>query len=77
MEELARENCSHLTPDEFIQLFQHATVGQHDFMLCDFKNNQVRKNFDEIISIPRINAAQKQEQAKTQEAPQEQNSETK
>eukprot|EP01051_Picozoa_sp_SAG22_P012972 SAG22_NODE_1401_length_4497_cov_101.460891_6_plen_63_part_00 len=49
----------------------------HDFMLCDFKNNQVRKNFDEILSIPRINAAQKQEQAKTQEAPQEQNSETK
>ena len=51
LEELAKENCSHLTPDEFVQLFQHATKGQHDFMLCDFKKDEVRKNFGEILRI--------------------------
>jgi hypothetical protein len=64
LEELARENCSHLTPNEFIQLFQHATAGTHDFMLCDFKNNEVRKNFDEILSLPKTNGTQKQEAQK-------------
>ena len=51
LEELAKENCSHLTPDEFVQLFQHATQSSHDFMLCDFKTNEVRKNFDEVLKI--------------------------
>ena len=51
LEELAKENCSHLTPDEFVQLFQHATQSSHDFMLCDFKTNEVRKNFDEVLTI--------------------------
>jgi hypothetical protein len=51
LEELAKENCSHLTPDEFIQLFQHATTDPHSFMLCDFKTNEVRKNFDEVLKI--------------------------
>ena len=67
LEELARENCSHLTPDEFIKLFQYATTGQHDFMLCDFKNNEVRQNFDEILSLPTINASQKQEETEENE----------
>ena len=51
LEELAKENCSHLTPDEFVQLFQHATQSSYDFMLCDFKTNEVRKNFDEVLKI--------------------------
>ena len=51
LEELAKENCSHLTPEEFIQLFQHATNAQHDFMLCDFKKDEVRKNFDQVLKI--------------------------
>ena len=51
LEELAKENCSHLSPDEFVQLFQHATSEPHSFMLCDFKRDEVRKNFDEIIKI--------------------------
>ena len=51
LEELAKENCSHLTPEEFIQLFQHSTNEPHSFMLCDFKRDQVRKNFDEILKI--------------------------
>jgi len=51
LEELAKENCSHLTPDEFIQLFQHSTGEPHSFMLCDFKRDEVRKNFDEILRI--------------------------
>ena len=51
LEELAKENCSHLTPDEFVQLFQYATQQPHDFMLCDFKTNEVRRNFDEVLKI--------------------------
>ena len=51
LEELAKENCSHLSPDEFVQLFQHATGEPHSFMLCDFKRDEVRKNFDEILKI--------------------------
>jgi hypothetical protein len=56
LEELAKENCSHLNPEEFVQLFNHATREPHDFMLCDFKQNQVRRNFDEILKIaPKTN----------------------
>ena len=51
LEELAKENCSHLTPDEFTQLFQYATDDAFSFMLCDFKKNEVRKNFDQILRI--------------------------
>jgi hypothetical protein len=51
LEELAKENCSHLTPEEFVQMFQHATQLPHDFMLCDFKRNEVRKNFDEVLHV--------------------------
>ena len=51
LEELAKENCSHLTPEEFVKLFQHATKVQHDFMLCDFKKDEVRRNFGEILKI--------------------------
>jgi hypothetical protein len=51
LEELAKENCSHLTPDEFVQLFNHATQNPHDFLLCDFQNNETRRNFDEVIRI--------------------------
>jgi len=51
LEELAKENCSHLTPEQFVQLFQHATKAQHDFMLCDFKKDEVRKNFDQVLKI--------------------------
>ena len=53
LEELAKENCSHLTPEEFTQLFQHSTNEPHSFMLCDFKRDEVRKNFDEILKISR------------------------
>ena len=57
LEELAKENCSHLTPEEFIQLFQHATQNPHDFMLCDFKTNEVRRNFNEVLKIsPQLSA---------------------
>ena len=51
LEELAKENCSHLTPDEFVELFQHSTGDPQSFMLCDFKKNEVRKNFDEVLKI--------------------------
>ena len=51
LEELAKENCSHLTPDQFTAMFQHATKEPHDFMMCDFKKNEVRRNFDEVLSL--------------------------
>jgi energy-coupling factor transporter ATP-binding protein EcfA2 len=51
LEEMARENCSHLSPDEFVQMFGFATQNPHDFMLCDFKSNEVRRNFDEILNL--------------------------
>ena len=51
LEELAKENCSHLAPDEFVQLYQHATREPYDFMLCDFKTNEVRRNFDEVLTL--------------------------
>jgi hypothetical protein len=51
LEELAKENCSHLTPEEFTAMFQHATRRPHDFMMCDFKKDQVRRNFDEVLSL--------------------------
>ena len=54
LEELAKENCSHLTPDEFVQLYQHATREPYDFMLCDFKTNEVRRNFDEVLTLKSI-----------------------
>ena len=41
-------------------------------MLCDFKNNEVRKNFDEIITLPKVNAQIKETQQEAQEeTPQE------
>lgn len=51
LEELAKENCSHLTPEQFIEMFQYATNKPHDFMLCDFQRDEVRKNFDEVLAI--------------------------
>ena len=51
LEEMAKENCSHLTTDEFVELFQYATAKPHDFMLCDFKKDEVRRNFDEVLHI--------------------------
>ena len=47
----AEENCSHLTPEEFQGMFQHATKEPHDFMMCDFKRNEVRRNFDEVLHL--------------------------
>jgi len=72
LEELAKENCSHLSPDQFVQLFQYATTDPYSFMLCDFKKDEVRKNFDEVLkmtqnkSLPQVNGhpQAKQGQAK-------------
>ena len=65
LEELAKENCSHLAPDEFVKLYQHATREPYDFMLCDFKNNEVRRNFDEVLTLKSLkeNSALQQYQA--------------
>ena len=77
LEELAKENCSHLTPEEFSAMFQHATKEPHDFMMCDFKKNEVRRNFDEVLTLKMAeiksivdNTDGRQEEAKQKEAKQ-------
>ena len=30
LEELAKENCSHLSPEQFVELFQYATKAPHE-----------------------------------------------
>jgi len=73
LEELAKENCSHLAPDQFVQMFQHATADPHSFMLCDFKTNEVRKNFDEVLkfsqtkSVPIANGQTQESKVKEEE----------
>eukprot|EP01048_Picozoa_sp_COSAG05_P020840 COSAG05_NODE_3664_length_1919_cov_13.108523_4_plen_180_part_00 len=73
LEELAKENCSHLSPEQFVQLFQYATTDPHSFMLCDFKKDEVRKNFDEVLnitqnkSLPQVNGLPKEQQIQAQQ----------
>jgi len=78
LEELAKENCSHLSPEQFVQLFQYATLEPHSFMLCDFKKDEVRKNFDEVIkitqnkSLPQVNGHPKEQQIQAQQIQEQQ-----
>ena len=58
-------------------MFQHATKEPHDFMMCDFKRNEVRRNFDEVLTLKMAeiksivdNTDGRQEEAKQKEAKQ-------
>jgi len=45
-----RRMCdTNITEDEFSKLYYYATKEKYNFLLCDCRNNQFRKNFNEII----------------------------
>lgn len=52
--EIAEELSSHVTPDEFCALWEHATAEDHAFLLIDYdgsKDMMFRKNFDTVLSV--------------------------
>lgn len=51
LKEIAKENSSNVSEDEFVALFEKATEGQHDFFLCDFLTETYRKNFDNLLLL--------------------------
>ena len=45
-----RRMCdTNITEDEFSKLYHYATKEKYNFLLCDCRNNQFRKNFNELI----------------------------
>ena len=51
LREIAKENSSDVNEDEFISLFEKATEDPHCFLLCDFLNENFRKNFDNLLLL--------------------------
>ena len=51
LKDIANENASSVTEDEFIKLFEAATQEKHDFLLCDFLNETFRKNFNNLLLL--------------------------
>ena len=53
LKELAKENSSTVTEDQFIQLYNKSMEREnpHDFLLCDFKLENFRRNYDELLTI--------------------------
>ena len=51
LKEIARENSSTVTEEEFINLFEAATEEKHDFLLCDFLNETFRKNYNNLLLL--------------------------
>lgn len=52
LKEIASENSSCCTQDEFISLFEKATQdNKHDSLVCDFQNDNFRKNYDTLLLI--------------------------
>ncbi len=71
IKELGEENATRITPDQFLMLHQHATAEKHNFLYCDFRENEYRKNFDEELIVPDADAAEdafKQSEQKDNEA---------
>ena len=56
LKEIARENSSNVTEDQFMNLYDKAmeTGDPHTFMCCDFKNECYRINYDKIMSMNNI-----------------------
>ena len=45
-----RRMCdTNIDEDEFSKLYHYATKDKYNFLLCDCRNNQFRKNFNELI----------------------------
>ena len=51
LKEIARENSSTVTEEDFINLFEAATEEKHDFLLCDFLNETFRKNYNNLLIL--------------------------
>ena len=50
--DVCKENCSSITPDEFMKFYHKATDGEkHSFLLADFNSGTFRKNYNELLHI--------------------------
>ena len=50
--DICKENCSTVTPDEFMKFYHKATDNdKYSFLLCDFNSGTFRKNYDELLHI--------------------------
>ena len=50
--DICKENCSSITPDEFMKFYRKATDNEkHSFLLADFNSGTFRKNYDELLHI--------------------------
>jgi len=50
--DVCKENCSSVTPEEFMQFYRRATDGEkHSFLLADFNSGTFRKNYNELLHI--------------------------
>lgn len=52
LREIAKENSSDVTEDEFVRLYDAATKDdKHDFLLADFLTETFRKNYDNLLTL--------------------------
>ena len=58
IKELGEENATRITPDQFLMLHQYATAEKHNFLYCNFRENEYRKNFDQELTMPDPEAAE-------------------
>tara|TARA_R100000734_G_C3319038_1_gene114108 strand:+ start:1483 stop:2196 length:714 start_codon:yes stop_codon:yes gene_type:complete len=50
--DICKENCSSITPDEFMKFYHKATDDEkHSFLLADFNSGTFRKNYNELLHI--------------------------
>ena len=50
LENIAEENASDVTKDEFLRLHEAAVKeNKHDFLLCDFQNQSYRRNYNNLL----------------------------
>lgn len=49
--DICKENCSAVTPEEFLEFYHKATDGErHSFLLADFNAGVFRKNYDQLLT---------------------------
>ena len=52
LREIAKENSSDVTEDEFVRLYEEAVrENKHDFLLADFLTETFRKNYDRLMTL--------------------------
>ena len=61
MKEISQELASHVHPDEFVELWKHATKdNKHDFLYVDYEENEpfnLRKNFNTLLTYKPVKQA--------------------